>query len=319
MRPDDVTPGVGLWAAILAGAAGTAVWIHAAGLSFAWGSAVTTVGACLALEGVAAVYTTWRPEPRIAATLRSLAQIIAFGACAAPLSYAVARTAGPLWDATFFHWDQSLGLDWRAYLALVDAHPRFGLALTLAYRSLMAQMMLVVVLLGFMGRLAHLRQFVMAFCLSGTVTVLASGLMPAMANFVHLHLTAADFPHLQPAAAYAHVAHLTGLRDGTLHTISLDTLEGIITFPSFHATLGALFLWAFWAVRAARLPALAVNGLLIASTPIDGGHYFVDVIAGLAIAVLAILTARHLAPMAAARARRVGFVVPEGSALPAVR
>ncbi|MGT2485812.1 phosphatase PAP2 family protein [Methylobacterium oryzae CBMB20] len=43
-----------------------------------------------------------------------------------------------------------------------------------------------------------------------------------------------------------------------------------------------------------RIPALLVNGLLIAATPIDGGHYFVDVIAGLIIAALAICAARAL-------------------------
>ncbi len=295
MRAERLSPGACTWCLIGAILLATLVWMHLAGLNFAWDSAALTVGACAGLAALAAFYRTWRPEPRIADTLTALAQVIAFGACAAPLSYAVAATAGPLWDSTFHSWDLALGLDWRAYLGWVDAHPKLGFAMTLAYRSLMAQMMLVVILLGFGGRLAVLRQFVLAFCLSGTVTILISGLTPAMANFVYLHLKAEDFSHLQPAAAYAHVAHLAGLRDGTFHTISLDTLEGIITFPSFHATLGALFLWAFWSLRWARLPALVVNGLLVASTPIDGGHYFVDVIAGLAIAVLAILAARWLA------------------------
>jgi hypothetical protein len=33
---------------------------------------------------------------------------------------------------------------------------------------------------------------------------------------------------------------------------------------------------------------------MLAATPIDGGHYFVDMIAGLAIAALAIAAARQL-------------------------
>ncbi|WP_243927189.1 phosphatase PAP2 family protein [Methylobacterium sp. J-076] len=291
-----MSPRLGVWGLILAVATGTVLWMGAAGLRFDWPSAAVTFGTCLLLEALAFTYRTLRPEPRIAATLGGLVQVIAFGACAAPLSYAVASTAGPLWDTTFAGWDRSLGLDWRAYLAFVDAHPRLGFAMTVAYRSLMVQMMLVIVLLGFCGRLTALRQFVLAFCLSGTVTVLMSGLTPAMANFVHLQLGPADFPHLRPAAAFAHVSHLTGLRDGTLRTVSLDAIEGIITFPSFHATSGALFLWAFWALPAARLPALVLNVLLVASTPIDGGHYFVDVAAGLLVAGLAILAARRFTP-----------------------
>lgn len=295
MHRSRPTSDLGVWTLIAAILVAAVVWLDVAGLRFVWGSAIVTFAACAGLEALAAFYRTQRPEPRIAATLAGLAQVIAFGACAAPLSYAIAATGGPLWDTTFHAWDQALGLDWRAYLAFVDGHPKLGVAMMLGYRSLMVQMMLVIILLGFCGRLTRLRQFVIALCLSGTVTILISGLTPAMTNFVHLKLNAADFPHVQPSAALVHVAQLTGLRSGSLRVLSLDTLEGIVAFPSFHATLGALFLWAFWSLRAARIPALVVNGLLLAATPIDGGHYFVDVLAGLAVAVLAIQAARHLA------------------------
>lgn len=299
MRADRSRSSGGAWPLIFATAIATALWMKIAGLNFAWTGAGLTSCACVGLETLAFFYRTRRPEPRIAATLRALAQIIAYGACAAPLSYAVASTAGPLWDTTFYAWDQALGLDWRAYLVFVNDHPQLGFAYTLAYRSLMLQIMLVVTLLGFSGRLVALRKFVLAFVVSGTITVLISALMPAMDNFVYLHLTPKDFQNLQPAASYVHVAHLTGLRDGTLKIISLDEIEGIITFPSFHGTLGALFLWAFWKVSVARVPALVLNTLLVASTPIDGGHYFVDVIAGLAIAILSICVAHRLAASSA--------------------
>ncbi|SEH43698.1 PAP2 superfamily protein [Methylobacterium sp. 275MFSha3.1] len=306
--------GVGAWPLIAATLVATIVWMAVAGLHFAWDSALVTLAACGGLEALARVYRTRRPEPRIAATLSALAQVIAFSACAAALSYTVASTGGPLWDSTFDAWDRRLGLDWRAYLAFVDGNPRLGLALSLAYRSLILQTMLAVILLGFSGRLRALRDFVLAFALAGTVTVLISALTPALANFVYLGLSLADFPNLHPAASYVHVADLTGLRDGTLRTISLDHVEGIITFPSFHAALGALYIWAFWHLRAAQIPALLVNVLLIAATPIDGGHYFVDVIAGLVIAVLAICAARALGRRWAADAPSPG--APEGGPAP---
>jgi membrane-associated phospholipid phosphatase len=37
--------------------------------------------------------------------------------------------------------------------------------------------------------------------------------------------------------------------------------------------------------------AIACNGLLLLSTPIDGGHYFIDVFAGIGVAALAIMAA----------------------------
>lgn len=289
---EQIRPQPGTWPLIAAIVVVTGLWMAAAGLSLHWFSAVLPVLTCLGLELLSAFYRLRRPDLRLAATLTALAQLIAFTGAAAPLSYAVAGTGGPLWDATLLSWDRTLGLDWRAYLAFVDARPTLGLVYTIAYQSIMAQMVVIVVVLGFTGRLLAVRDFVLAFVIAGLAVILISGLMPAMAMFVHLGLQPQDFPHLNPAAAFVHVGALTGLRDGTLRLIALDQLEGIITFPSFHSALGVIFIHALWSVRWLRWPALTLNGLLIAATPIDGGHYFVDVFAGGAIAFLALSASR---------------------------
>ncbi|WP_354047340.1 phosphatase PAP2 family protein [Bradyrhizobium sp. LB12.1] len=62
--------------------------------------------------------------------------------------------------------------------------------------------------------------------------------------------------------------------------------EGIISFPSLHAALGLLFLLALWPVRYFGWIAALLNVAMIAATPVDGSHYFCDVVAGLAIALL---------------------------------
>lgn len=279
-----------------------AAWMTAAGLRLDWASAAPPALGCASLAGLAAWYRIRRPDPRLEAALTGTAQLVAFCAAAACLSYAVAGTAGPLWDETLLSWDLALHLDWRAYLAFVDARPGLGLSYTVAYQSLMLQMIVATGLLGLTGRLQATHDFVMAVIVAGLVTILISAAMPAMAMFVHLGLTPTDFPQLRPAAAFVHVPAMSGLRDGTLRVISLDHVEGIITFPSFHAALAAIFIKAFWQVAGLRWPALALNLLLVAATPIDGGHYFVDVLAGLAVAVLAIL--------AAARGRRADLASP---------
>jgi membrane-associated phospholipid phosphatase len=43
-----------------------------------------------------------------------------------------------------------------------------------------------------------------------------------------------------------------------------------------------------------------VNAMMLAATPIDGSHYFVDVVAGVAIAMLALLMARAIVARLAA-------------------
>jgi len=283
-----------IWSLIAVAASGTALWMSAAGLTLDWTSAALPVLACLGLSALASFYRHRRPDARIAATLTGMAQLVAFSMVGATLSYALASVGGPLWDDTLCRWDLAIGFDWRAYLAFVDARPALGLVYTVAYRSIELQIIVTVAVLGFGGETRRLRAFVLAFILAGITDILISPMMPAMAMYVHLGLRPSDFSHLGPAAAYVHVADLSGLRDGTLRVISLDRAEGIITFPSFHAALGVIFALALWPVRLLRWPGLALNLTMIAATPIDGGHYFVDLIAGGALGVLAFGVARAI-------------------------
>jgi hypothetical protein len=48
--------------------------------------------------------------------------------------------------------------------------------------------------------------------------------------------------------------------------------------------------------------ALLANGAMLAATPINGGHYFIDVAAGVAVAVVAIVLACRLGREPAAAA-----------------
>lgn len=272
----------------------TVPWMAAAGLSLQWRSTIVSALLCLGLEGLSAFYRSKRQDVFIPAALSLTAQLVVFTATAACLSYAVAATGGALWDSTFMVWDGALGLDWRGYLAFLDARPRLSIVLALFYQTLLPQMVVVIAVLGLGVRTRAAQEFVIACVLAALATDIVSGLMPAMGTYAHLGLKPQDFPHLDPVAAYLHIPALTGLRDGTFRVLALDKMEGIITFPSFHAVLGVLFIRAFWSVPWLRWPAVVVNTLLIVATPIEGGHYFADVIAGIVIAGVAILAAAKL-------------------------
>jgi len=135
---------------------------------------------------------------------------------------------------------------------------------------------------------------VLAFVLAALTAILVSGLMPAVEAYVHLRLQPQDVPHLPAFGAALHASILHGLRDGTIHTVSLTEAEGIITFPSLHAALGVTFTLVLWPLPWLRWPALVINGFLVAATPVYGGHYFVDVMSGGALGVLAFGVARAI-------------------------
>ena len=63
---------------------------------------------------------------------------------------------------------------------------------------------------------------------------------------------------------------------------------------SFHAAAAILAIWGFWDVWWLRPPALIVYLGMLLPTPLMGGHYIVDVFAGIGVAVLAIAATGRL-------------------------
>ena len=85
------------------------------------------------------------------------------------------------------------------------------------------------------------------------------------------------------------------VRNGSLRELDMLQLGGIVTFPSFHAATAVLYLWALWDVRWIRPIAVLANVAMLLATPLVGGHYFVDVFAGIAVAAASITAARQIA------------------------
>jgi len=243
-----------------------------------------------------------RGLPNLVVASDAFLQMTLFTMAGILLSYALAAQGGPLWDARLATWDAALGLDWERIRAALDTSLVATWLLTVAYHSLIPQMILVILLLGATGRHAELRITVLAAVLAGLATILLSGPMPAMGNL----FDPAAYRHLPPSVALLHADVIAGLRDGSLRTIDLREMMGIVTFPSYHAALALVFIWAFRQVPRARVAGTAWAGLTIFATPVSGGHYGVDVLAGLALALLSLMAA-HATAWPAPRARAAGL------------
>jgi len=254
-------------------------------------SSMVTLGvACATLWGAALFYRRVRPRENFAVMCVALSQVILFTALGIVLSYLLARTGGDLWDSRLAAWDRALGFDWLAYVRWFDQSSVAVAWLKIAYASLIPQVITLVLVLGFSNRLAELRIVMLAAIVAGTVTVVLSSFFPAVSNYINLGLSARDFQHVNPFAGDVHMRDFNALRDGTAHALELGKMEGIITFPSYHAGLSVVSLWGFWATRIAwvRWPGMLLAASTIVATPVDGGHYLVDILAGGAIAALAL-------------------------------
>lgn len=245
-------------------------------------AAIPVIGVAILCAAKRIGRTRRRPALRIGAT--AFLQMTLFTLIGVVLPYALAARGGALWDARFGAIDRALGFDWPMVFAAADRYPRLLWLGGLAYHSLTVQMIACIVVLSATGQADRLTVAVMAAIASGFVTILISGVTPALGNV----FDPGDYRHLWPSVAWMEQDMLTGLRDGRWRIIDLTRLMGIVTFPSYHATLPIILAWALGRTRRWRGIAPLWAGITIVATPLFGGHYAIDVIAGAGLAVLAL-------------------------------
>ena len=301
------------------------IWLPLSRLDFDWASARGLLKAGIAIVVAVVVLSAieWRLEgddSRIAEVLRWAARTVGrlapvLGVMAlltssvALLSYLAAATAWPLQDARFAAWDRALGFDWVAWFAWLNANPPVAKALSAAYHTSFGQVIGLLVLLTILGRERDLWDFVALFALTSVAVILISIAVPAVGAAAYHAPGPAMRASFHPLSGVWHLDEFLGVRDGRIRAISLDRLEGIVQFPSFHTVLAIVTPYALRHVRLVFWPLVALNAVVIVSTLSEGGHYLVDVLAGAVLAAVAIAIVRRLGR---------GEVVAQPMAVPAV-
>src|ERR1700682_1264198 len=242
-----------------------------------------------ALAGHYLILRKWGARP--AFILVSIAQLDLLFLLASPLTYIAASADLPLQDATLAYWDQFLGLDWIAYYRFITARPTLVQYTCFFYAMITWPTIGVPVILGLTKNYVRLQQFTLASMLTVCVTAVISSLVPAFGTY-HQYGLPTDFSGFNATGYLVQMDRLPLLRDGILRVLNISHLGGIITFPSFHAAAAILALWGFWGVWWMRPVSLIANVGMLLATPLFGGHYFVDVLAGVGFAALAITVAK---------------------------
>jgi membrane-associated phospholipid phosphatase len=278
-----------LWLIVAGTAAIDVVLLIAQGMTVAvrW----PTAAGVLLLYCLSIVYR--HRSAKLAAVSLLATQLVAFSYVGAILTYlAMAATSRPMADDTLARADAALGFDWFLWFGLVSSHPKLKLLLALAYNSWPAQGL---VLLGYqsVAEPKRAQEFLLAAMLSIIFITPLMVLLPAVGHHIAL---------IEPWRS-----DILALRDHSMRQI--DEMQGIVTFPSFHTALGVLFP-TMYRGRKWFLPVLALNLLMIASVMTEGAHYAVDMLAGAAIAFLALAAARFML----ARCASQGVIFQDGLA-----
>jgi membrane-associated phospholipid phosphatase len=273
--------------------AATAVIVYwAAGLSLDCRSVPSLVIVIAISAPVALFYRLLRPDPDIFYSTEAITQIFLISLIGALLAYAAATSGLPYRDAQLLAADHWLGFDPRTYLDFVYAHPRLATFYPFVYLSMVYQPAIVFIVLALSRRIERLHDFAIALIVSLIITVSIFALFPALGWYGYLRIDPAAYPHLPLFWNFA--PHLEDVRSGALRAVPLGDLRGIISFPSYHTAAAMLAIWAVWPVRFVRWPMLILNVMMVASAPIEGAHYLIDVIGGGLVGLCAVMAADGL-------------------------
>ena len=306
-----IFPGRGPWITVLATCVVIAVWVGADGrIAFDLRSGVApaavvlwsfALGSCIALRS---------PETSIRRFL-NLVRHFMHGLAFVVLGFLTLRVLSHLlmtlpfeWaDDRLAGWDSSFGLSWMAYAHWVAERPTVVRLFDYAYFGTSFMSAAIFMLLFLLGRAERAKEFLELLLYSGLACMIIAACFPAKAAVAHF----AD-PALQtafgPAAGVYHLKMLEALRSGEAHMLVLYQMPGLATFPSFHTIVGLLVVYACRGMIPLFVPAVIYTTVIVASTPIMGGHYLVDIAGGIALAVTVIVLHRN-SDLVAARARAI--------------
>jgi len=201
------------------------------------------------------------------------------------LSYLAATSDRPFADPLLSHADAALGFDWLTWFHFVQTRPVLHNILTTAYISMVAQIAICLVALPLSGMAARNRELLACFAIALVPTIILFAFFPAESAWVYYKVEPGKVPEFLRA--------LNALRGGALPVIDLQRLDGLVTFPSFHTAAAVLLIYVSRGTRYLFL-SFVWNALMIVSTLTAGGHYLVDIIGGVIVALCSITLVRAI-------------------------
>lgn len=195
----------------------------------------------------------------------------------------------PLADAYLSSADSMLGFDWLSYVRWLDQYPSLLNLMGLTYGTLTDFCTLTFLILLLVKGHERAMELICLFVISAVFTILVGPLAPAKGAMVFYAPDAGQFASVSTSMGTYFWAPLEAIRGRSSIELSLASLPGLVAFPSFHTAMGVILIYVWRGAAITFVPSLAINLVMIASTPLFGGHYLVDVIAGIATAAGTIL------------------------------
>jgi hypothetical protein len=195
----------------------------------------------------------------------------------------------PLADPALLAADQALGFDWNSYVVWAGSHDWLRQGLQFAYSGMVYKALPVLVaVFAVLRRDDRINELAFLSLGAALVCIAVAAMVPARAAWATLAGPEALATYGgMPYAGW--LPQFTALRGTAPMVIDPTAMGGLATFPSFHTCLGLILLWCsrgHWLTLAAGV---AGGTAVIAATPVFGGHYLVDLLAGSLVMVALVL------------------------------
>ncbi len=230
-----------------------------------------------------------QPTSRLAVGLESFALFFAVVLVATFASVSMAVGSGAFIDRTLVAIDRALFpfLDLKALILALPRYPVLYQVLEWVYNSMVWQPIAFLGVATLFGRARDLEFFLSAWSVGLLLCLLPFHWLPALSPYNYYGIDQTLMPGVSVNMPWQFVPVMTGLRDGTIHMLTIDHLTGMVTIPSFHACAATMLARSWWRFRLTRWPMLVLNaGMAIAAIPI-GSHYAIDIVAGVAVGLAA--------------------------------
>lgn len=258
------------------------------------------------LSGILCQLTRFR---NLGAGIKATAIFFLMTVTAALSTIVLAKTNVPYTDALFAALDRMLfpGFDWSSAIVALDQNRFITRALDYSYPTLFWQPELLLIFFCATDRSPQAWRVLSALTIALVLCIAVFPFCPAIGGYAYFGIGWDSVPNVHEVSAWRYPEILEGVRQGRIDELGLKTLEGVVAMPSFHASAAVILAWGFWPSRLLRWPFLALNVMMLVSSIPIGGHYIVDVLAGMATAYFAIWLVRAQARFG------WGSVVPSSS------
>lgn len=249
-----------------------------------YAAGLVIAGFCI---GVGQLYRSYRSDEGIALATTACGLYIMFTIVASMCNYLLLPNHNTIIDPKLIKIDAALGFSWSSFVVWTAQWPWLGTLLRIVYMSSLAQLILVILILGFTAKRNDLHKFLLTGVFAAIMTIGTWSLFPSAG--------ASAFETLAPQADGAlpilvgpeYGAELLRLFADGVKYISPKNVLGVIGFPSFHCVMACLSLWYMFRFKYVFPLFFAVNIVMIPAIIVQGGHHLSDVLGGFAVFVLA--------------------------------